>query len=746
VRRLDSRRFGCYPRRRFSMSSNGRPAKRRSLATQLVWGIGALLLVTCAANLVLFTQITKMAAVNWVHREVPVLARAVGAASGSDLRSRNDANLQGIVRSLRFDRSIDYAEFLDPSGHVLAQSDPKARPAELGPMVPARNLIGARLPGAEPRYVFTAWVTDSPATAQILDALNVKTLRDLARMTPQQLAAAGYSGNVEDFKKNAIVGYLRVVGNTAGWGDVRAMILGGGLPLSAAILALGILVVLLATRYLFAPLRKVSASAIALAHGDLTQRVAAGAHNEVGVLADSFNQTAEGIATIARRIRAGQVGVRRSAGVIRQGASGIADRAVDQNRIVDEVSASVEQSDADARAIAERMEDLSASAEETGSSILEMAASLEEVARHVDGLHAAIEDATAAAVEMAQSIAQVDESAEELRAFATETATTVAEMDASIRQVRENAERTAEYSESAARDAEGGGRAVAETASGMEEIRSAVFTAAETIERLDERSREIGKILSVIEEVADQTNLLALNAAILAAQAGEEGRGFGVVASEIRALSERTSAGAQEIAELLSGVQGEVMSVTEAMKAATRLVRDGSTRSIAAAERLTKILEGSRRASGAVQEIARATAEQAEGSRNVATAAERVRELVTQIAAATSQQRSGARHIERAVEATRDMSQSVRGAIREQKNGGDSIARAAEHTLARIREILSATERQRSESTRVVDLMGRLRQQSVENLESTSSMEDATRTMSDEVGALEQDIERFKTE
>src|SRR5436190_11752900 len=107
----------------------------------------------------------------------------------------------------------------------------------------------------------------------------------------------------------------------------------------------------------------------------------------------------------------------------------------------------------------------------------------------------------------------------------------------------------------------------------------------------------------MIEEVAGETHLLALNAAILAAQSGEEGKGFAVVAAEIRALSERASAGAFEIADLLSGIQNEIVALSESMKDSVRRVEDGVMRSQSAGERLAKIRERSRLASEAVAGI-----------------------------------------------------------------------------------------------------------------------------------------------
>ncbi|MGH9442076.1 MAG: methyl-accepting chemotaxis protein, partial [Thermoanaerobaculia bacterium] len=570
---------------------------------------------------------------------------------------------------------------------------------------------------------------------------------ELARLGEDAVVAAGVArAEVETFRKSAIVGTLRLVMNSRDWQDMRRTVWGLGLALTLVGLAVGILIIVYAARYMIKPLEGIAHSAGKMASGDLTRRITVFRRNEIGVLASAFNSMAEGLAGIAVRIREGQRRVRKVAEGIQRDTEAVASRAVAQNEIVDQASASIEQSDSDSRRIGERMEDLSASAEQTGSSILEMAASLEEVSQHMDALHASIEEMSSAAVEMAQSISSIDSSLETLSAFAAETATSMTEIDASIRQVRESAKKSAQLSEGAATDAEGGQGAVMKTVSAMSAVREAVKADSARMNALGERSREVGKIVGMIEEVAGETHLLALNAAILAAQSGEEGKGFAVVAAEIRALSQRASAGASEIGQLLSGIQQEIGALSDSMKESVRRVEDGVGRSQSAGERLSKILDRSRLASESAAEIARATAEQSEGSHRVATAIDRVREQITQIASAMSQQKAGGRHVEMAVVSMRERSASIKGAVREQKNAGDSIAQAAENTLSRIREVLASTERQKTESARLVELISGVRRQSGDNSQSAAAVGEAIQVLRSEIALLEREIERFRLE
>jgi methyl-accepting chemotaxis protein len=716
------------------MESSNRRSRKASLVAELVAGVTALLIASAAAYLVFFTFIARRAFRERLRREGLSLARTVAAGSGYYLDFRLEDNLRDIAKSLLLNPSVDYVEFLDGQGRPMAHTS-----------TPRPPWLDRPAAAPEGHFVFSVPVPETPSAAGILGRLGVDRPSDLARIGDAALVAAGVAPqDVAEFRKNAMVGTLRIAANSSDWEAVRRTVWRGGVLLAAAVLALGILGILLAAKVLIVPLTAIARSASQMASGDLTRRIDTRSRNEIGDLASAFNAMAEGLAGIARRIHLGERRVRELADAIRSDSQAVAGRADAQNAIVDEASSSIETSEADARGIAERMEDLSASAEETGSSILEMAASLEEVSQHMDALHSAIEDMAAAAVEMAQSLTSIDGSVETLKSFAAETASSMTQIDASIRQVRETARRSAELSEGAARDAEGGQETVLETIAAMSAVRDSVREASGRMAALGERSREIGKILSMIEDVAGETHLLALNAAILAAQSGEEGKGFAVVASEIRALSDRASAGAAEIGGLLSGIQSEVAALSESMRESVARVEDGAARSHAAGQRLATILDRSRKASEATAEIARATAEQSEGSHRVATAVDRVREHVTQIASATSQQRSGAGHVQRTVASMRERSASIKGAFREQKNAGDSIARAAESTLLRIREVLASTERQRAESARLVELISRVRRQSAENAGSASAVGMGVRELVAEIDALDREIRRFR--
>ncbi len=414
----------------------------------------------------------------------------------------------------------------------------------------------------------------------------------------------------------------------------------------------------------------------------------------------------------------------------------VVDRVDEQRAIIDDAYQSIDKLNAGIRKITENVEALSASSEETSSSMLEMVASIEEVSRHTDTLFRSVEDTASATEEMVTSIAEVDQNVDYLSKFATDTSASMTQMSASIAQVEANAARSYELTLAVADAAESGMRAVRETIDGMEQIRRSVADSNAVITRLGDRSVAIGKILNVIDDVAEQTNLLALNAAILAASAGEHGRGFSVVAAQIRELSERTAASTREISTLIRSVQEEVGNALTTMSSGTKLVQQGVDLSHEAGKTLNTILDSASKASSMGREIASATREQAKGSEAVTRAVGRLQELVSQINSATAQQAQGSGHIGRAVESMREVTKYVRQAMAEQRSGSSMISAAAERMIDMIHEIFQVATVQAAESEKIVATMQQVRAIADNNRDSAGEMIDSLALLNESIREL----------
>ncbi|WP_312377560.1 methyl-accepting chemotaxis protein [Pseudomonas oryzihabitans] len=294
--------------------------------------------------------------------------------------------------------------------------------------------------------------------------------------------------------------------------------------LIALILAVVASVVLL--RQKLKPLGQLVERAQALGRGQLSVRVEARSHDEIGELAQSFNQMADALASTVEQVR---------------GSS---------------------------RAVTERSQQLSQLSDQT----LRRSA---EQSSQIDSMASAVEEFSATAQNIADGMQRTE------------------------RLVQENAQQTRT-----------GTQAMQGASGALEQIADSLASTAELIKGLDGRSQQIGGIIGVISGIAEQTNLLALNAAIEAARAGEQGRGFAVVADEVRQLAGRTSEATREISQMIGAVQGETQRAMGAIDEGNRLMEQGLARNADVAQALRSIDQQVAEAVEQFSGIAQATAEQ----------------------------------------------------------------------------------------------------------------------------------------
>ncbi|QWV92335.1 methyl-accepting chemotaxis protein [Geomonas oryzisoli] len=233
-----------------------------------------------------------------------------------------------------------------------------------------------------------------------------------------------------------------------------------------------------------------------------------------------------------------------------------------------------------------------------------------------------------ASTQLQGTSAQIATGAEEVASQTGTVATGSEEMAATSADIARNCVLAAEASRQSTESANQGAKVVQETIVGMDEIAGRVRRTSKTVEALGQRSEEIGDIVGTIEDIADQTNLLALNAAIEAARAGEQGRGFAVVADEVRALAERTSKATKEIGAMIKAIQGETRDAVRAMDEGVQEAEKGAASSQRSGQALEEILRCISEVSLQVSQIATAAEQQTATTTEVTSNIQQITDVV----------------------------------------------------------------------------------------------------------------------
>ncbi|MBI5017916.1 MAG: methyl-accepting chemotaxis protein [Deltaproteobacteria bacterium] len=517
---------------------------------------------------------------------------------------------------------------------------------------------------------------------------------------------------------------------------------------AAFAVGLGLITALLfvTVRSLVSPLGTVVAtlSEISTGEADLTRALEVRSGDEVGELAQSFNRFVERMRNTVRRL--GQV-----AGDLSQASEQVArshrevnEGAARQAELLGDSVAALRGIDQAVAGIAQSTTELIDSAVQSSAATQQLGATNQAIASQVEHLFATVDEVSSSIAQMSTVSQQITASMETLASSAEETASAVVELDASVKGIQENAENTSRLSEEVARDAEKGKEAVDASIQGVTALKELSDRSNQVIENLGGRATAIGKILTVIDEVADQTGLLALNAAIIAAQAGEHGKGFAVVAAEIGELAERTAASTQEIASIIEHLQQGARDAVAAMSAGRTRAEQEVGRARDAGAALDKIRGSAFASLDQARNIARATQEQAKGSRQITLAVDRIASMLGDVVSATAQHTAGTQQLARSALEMKETASLVNFSVREQAQGSLQIGQNVDHIRCMVEQIGEATRNQTERSGQVVEAVTRIRTIAESNAARTAELEQVVEILSRQTTALEEEVGTFK--
>ncbi|MHC5057191.1 MAG: methyl-accepting chemotaxis protein [Planctomycetota bacterium] len=452
----------------------------------------------------------------------------------------------------------------------------------------------------------------------------------------------------------------------------------------------GMILGILISRSISIPIGKVVKAAEMIADGDLSSGdITVSSQDEVGQLAGAFNRMTVSLnemAEAAGRISDGDLTVK---------VNPKSERDVLGNafaRMSTNLESTVSQIISTAEQVRTASGDVSTTAQQSAAGAQQQQKGVEQISSQTGEVSSQMEEVSSQIEEMASGIEQASATVDSQVEFVDRVSTTMEEMGASVQSVTENAGKAQAQGGSAVEEARKGREAVQAATSGMEAISSTIDGLATVINSLGLRSSQIGEIVDTITGIASQTNLLALNAAIEAARAGEHGRGFAVVADEVRKLAERTAQATEEIESLVKGIQDESQNAVRSTEEGIEKVKQGGELTANVGTVLESVVGSIQDTSEAIQGILASTDEQSKAAKDVAGAVTELSGMSKQIAKGMAEQSKGAQQISQAVAQTAKAMEETAASVEEIGGITNQVAAGAQEMASSAEELSAQSE------------------------------------------------------
>ena len=634
------------------------------------------------------------------------IASSLATTSEDKLFSGNLDVVQDLVDGSRDIHGVRYIFVIDNKGEVVAHTFDGDFPASLAGV----NPVGG----------------DEPFRIEKLSLPSVGRVMDVA--VPVLYGAAGTAHVGMD--RNIIVDEVKQITSSL-------------IVQFAVASILGVILLHLVVKFLLRHLSTVLRALQRIGEGNLAERVVVPTRDEFRFLGDQLNITIVGLGRMIHRVRQAFDSIAQANDSVSRVYKDVLAGTDQQADLASESMESVTQNKKMIEEVTQAVHVMENSANDSFSSIMEMGASIEEVSSMSESLFRSVNDSNEAIESMSASTSEISQTLLNLSKSTEETASSMSEMGVSIQQVRENAESTVEDAVQMTQVAEEGVRVSKSAMGGTLAIKESSSQVSQLISVFTERIEEIDEILSFITDIAGKTNLLALNAASIAAQAGAQGKGFGVVADEINELAQNTKAQTNRIAGVVQGIREEVVRTGEAVEEANRRVEEGVSHSEQVTAALEKIVDSTSLVSHKVEEIARTTSEQANTSKRVMETTEQLSDSVNNIReAAQSQSQSSERLLEMS-RRIQQVAQKVKTSTEEQTSTSQQINNELTRITETVKGISESTDVQMVNGNKVYNLSEELAGIIEGNRQGVHGLQEVFSDLSERMDSLQEELKVF---